>query len=58
MRQGDALETQFHQQEASVADGRHARLSFENRGDLGPDLLVHHGVGSEGWSADGFTKPA
>jgi hypothetical protein len=25
---------------------------------LFPAVIVHHGVGSEGWSADGFTRLA
>jgi len=33
-------------------------LAVKNRYDPDGLFFVHHGVGSERWSADGFTRPA
>ena len=34
----------------------YARLEVKNRYDPDGLFFVHHGVGSERWSADGFTR--
>ena len=53
-------ESNFFERLAGILLGRELREAARREGQYDPDGLffVHHGVGSERWSADGFTRSA